>query len=54
MEEEMCKTLVSMDVPKLIARQAAELHPSDFNAALDWACSSERRQCLFALMEFWK
>ena len=47
MDEEMCKTLVSMDVPKLIAPQAAELHPSDLNAALDWSCSSERRHVRF-------
>lgn len=41
LEDEMCKTLVSLEIPRSIARQAAELHPSNLDAALDWACSSE-------------
>ena len=40
LEDEMCKTLVSLEIPRSIARQAAELHPSNLDAALDWACSS--------------
>lgn len=38
LEDEMCKTLVSLEIPRSIARQAAELHPSNLDAALDWAC----------------
>lgn len=42
-EDSVAAMLRSLDVPDLIARQAAQLYPDDFNAALDWACSPERR-----------
>eukprot|EP00434_Breviolum_minutum_P028258 symbB.v1.2.024998.t1/scaffold2404.1/size80018/2 len=35
--------LLDMGVPVPVARQAATRCPTDINAALDWACSSERR-----------
>ena len=40
----MCNTLQSIGVPAASARQAARRHPDDLNAALDWACSSQRRR----------
>ena len=40
---DMYHTLLSLGVPPLIARDAASRHPDCVNAALDWACSSDRR-----------
>ena len=40
--------LRAMGVPGTIAVEAARLHPVDINAALDWACSSERRHTRLA------
>ena len=35
--------LLAVGVPPAIAREAARRHVDDFDAALDWACSSDRR-----------
>ena len=40
--------LLSLDIPASLAREAAHLHPNDLNAALDWACSSQRRHVRLA------
>ena len=50
-EDNMANLLRSLDVTDLIARQAAQLHPDDVNAALDWACSSERPRVQFPVDE---
>ena len=39
----MLAILLSFDLPYPLAQAAAARHPQDVNAALDWACSSERR-----------
>ena len=36
--------LLGVGVPAAIARSAAQLVPTDLDAALDWACSSDRRR----------
>lgn len=40
----MFGALLDFGVPRLLAKQAANYFPTDVNAALDWACSSERRR----------
>ena len=42
-DDSILAQLLHLEVPAHIARQAAALFPTDLNAALDWACSSERR-----------
>ena len=42
-DEGVLAQLLQLEVPAHIARQASALFPTDLNAALDWACSSERR-----------
>ena len=42
-DDSILAQLLHLEAPAHIARQAAALFPTDLNAALDWACSSERR-----------
>ena len=37
--------LLQLEVPASIALEAARRFPDDFDAALDWSCSSNRRHC---------
>ena len=44
--DEMLAALLSFDVPMHVAQAAASMFPNDINAALDWACSSDRRHSM--------
>ena len=44
--DELVALLLSLDVPFALAKEAARRFPHDLDAALDWACSSDRRHCV--------